>query len=199
MSASEYEQSTGGNDRAAMARNDMILKSTRFILVAAKWLLVLGVAACTVLVPGLFIFSGKLLTNMAKVFVNPPDMGVIWGLAVLLLLVIMTLLAVLFATNRLSKLVGSVAEGNPFTRINGVRLRGIGLAAFVVQLINALMGVLGLIMLKMLGGFKPGQHFSGTFDFGFSISGVLLILLPIILARVFDHGADMREELEGTI
>ena len=36
-------------------------------------------------------------------------------------------------------------------------------------------------------------------DFGFSGGGLLLMLVLFILARVFRRGAEMREELEGTV
>ena len=36
-------------------------------------------------------------------------------------------------------------------------------------------------------------------DFGFDGGGILLILILFILARVFRHGAAMREDLEGTV
>jgi hypothetical protein len=36
-------------------------------------------------------------------------------------------------------------------------------------------------------------------DMGFSGGGVILVLVLFILARVFKRGAEMREELEGTV
>ena len=36
-------------------------------------------------------------------------------------------------------------------------------------------------------------------DIGFSGNGLILALVLFILARVFRHGAAMREELEGTV
>ena len=59
--------------------------------------------------------------------------------------------------------------------------------------------LLGEGLLTMLGETKPGQDLDISIDASISLSGILLVLLLIILARVFDRGAEMREELEGTI
>ena len=42
-------------------------------------------------------------------------------------------------------------------------------------------------------------HEELTADIEFSLTGVLLALVLFILARVFRHGAAMREDLEGTV
>jgi hypothetical protein len=36
-------------------------------------------------------------------------------------------------------------------------------------------------------------------DWSFSIAGWLAVLLLFVLARVFEHGTRMREDLEGTV
>ena len=38
-----------------------------------------------------------------------------------------------------------------------------------------------------------------TIDAGLDIEGILLALILFILARVFRHGARMRDDLEGTV
>ena len=38
-----------------------------------------------------------------------------------------------------------------------------------------------------------------TVDAGLDVSGILLVVILFILARVFRHGTTMREELEGTV
>ena len=42
------------------------------------------------------------------------------------------------------------------------------------------------------------DHEVGSGD-GFSLTGILMVLILFILARVFKRGAEMREELEGTV
>lgn len=179
--------------------NDIVLKSTRGLLIFTKWLLVLGTGALTIAMPVLLFFSDEVATAMADVFITPPGTEVVWMIAGIMMVGLIMLLLILFSINRLRRIVDSVGEGNPFTRINGTRLRGMGVAVFVIQVVTFFGSVLATTILTTLGEAKPEADFHMTIDGGISISGILLVLLLIILARVFDRGAEMQEELAGTI
>ena len=179
--------------------NDLVLKVTRGILIFSKWIMVLAIGVLAIIIPALPFTPDKILVEMGRPFVNPPGADALWMLAAILTVVIVILLIALFAINRLRKIVDSVGEGNPFTRINGVRLRGIGIAAFLIQLCGLIVGMLGTGLVAILGATKPGETVDMGFEANISLSGILLVLLLIILARVFDRGAEMQEELEGTI
>ncbi|WP_430415434.1 DUF2975 domain-containing protein [Parasphingorhabdus sp.] len=186
-------------DKEDIGSNDVVLKSARGILIFGKWALVVAIAAIAV---GLLAipFTYQILTEkMAETFVNPPAPEVFGMIALIMLLAVVSLLLTLFAIDRLRRLVNSVSEGNPFTRINGTRLRGIGIAVFAIQLVTFLASLLAIGLITMLGETKPGVDFDFPIEADISLSGVLLVLLLIILARVFDRGAEMREELDGTI
>lgn len=180
-------------------QNDIVLKSTRGLLILSKWLLMLGVGVLVLALPVILVFHEKIATKMADVFVTPPGSEVVGLIAGIMLLGIILMLLTLFALNRLRKIVDSVSEGNPFTRINGTRLRGMGIAVLAIQFVTFIGGLLATGLLSMLGEVKPDQDFHMTIDGSISISGILLVLLLIILARIFDHGAEMHEELEGTV
>ncbi|MEP2493439.1 MAG: DUF2975 domain-containing protein [Parasphingorhabdus sp.] len=179
--------------------NDMVLKSARGILIFTKWLLVLGVGGLVVGIPSILIFADKVTKGMADVFVAPAGTEVVWMIAGIMMFAVVMLLLTLFSINRLRRIVDSVAEGNPFTRINGTRLRGMGVAVFAIQVVTFFGGVLATTILTTLGEVKPDRDFHMSIDGGISVTGILLVLLLIILARVFDRGADMQDELEGTI
>jgi lysylphosphatidylglycerol synthetase-like protein (DUF2156 family) len=70
---------------------------------------------------------------------------------------------------KLIAIVDSVAEGDPFVRANALRLKAIGWLMLAVQIIDI------------------------------SLTGILAVLLVFILAGIFERGAEMREELEGTV
>jgi len=179
--------------------NDIVLKSTRVLLIVSKCLMLLGTGALTIAMPVLLLFSNRVTEAMADVFVTRPGTEIVWMLVGLMLLGMMMMLLTQFAINRLRRIVDSVGEGNPFTRINGTRLRGIGIAALAIQVLTFVGALLATAMLSILGEVKPGQDFHLSIEGGTSISGMLLVLLLIILARVFDRGAEMQDELEGTI
>lgn len=179
--------------------NDIVLKSTRGLLFVTKWLMLLGVAVLTFAIPILLYFSTEVTAEMADTFVTPPGTEVVWMIAGLMLLGIVMMLITLFGINRLRRIVDSVGEGNPFTRINGTRLRGMGIAAFAIQIVTFFGSLLASAMVATLGEVQPGEEFSMHIEGGLSISGILLVLLLIILARVFDRGAEMQDELQGTV
>lgn len=179
--------------------NDIVLKSTRGLLFVTKWLMLLGVTVLTFAIPILLYFSTEVTAEMADTFVTPPGTEVVWMIAGLMLLGIVMMLITLFGINRLRRIVDSVGEGNPFTRINGTRLRGMGIAAFAIQIVTFFGSLLASAMVATLGEVQPGEEFSMHIEGGLSISGILLVLLLIILARVFDRGAEMQDELQGTV
>mgnify|MGYP003150914344 CR=1 FL=1 len=179
--------------------NDLVLKSARGILILSKWLSLFAIAAVTLGLATLPFTYQAGLAELSKVFVNPPAPAAAGLVALIMAMGIVILLLTLFAINRLRRIVDSVGAGNPFTRINGTRLRGIGIAALAMQIVTFFGSLLGDGLLTMLGDVKPGVDFAMSIDASISLSGILLVLLLIILARVFDRGAEMREELEGTI
>lgn len=179
--------------------NDIVLKSTRGLLFVTKWLMLLGVTVLTFAIPILLYFSTEVTAEMADTFVTPPGTEIVWMIAGLMLLGIVMMLITLFGINRLRRIVDSVGEGNPFTRINGTRLRGMGIAAFAIQIVTFFGSLLASAMVATLGEVQPGEEFSMHIEGGLSISGILLVLLLIILARVFDRGAEMQDELQGTV
>ncbi len=179
--------------------NDIVLKSTRGLLIFTKWLLVLGVVALAIGIPTILLFTDKVATALADVFVTPPGSEVVWMIAGIMVFGAVMLLLTLFALGLLRRIVDSVGEGNPFTRINGTRLRGMGIAVLAIQIVTFFGGILATTILAILGEVKPDRDFHLSIDGGISLTGIMLALLLVILARVFDRGADMQDELEGTI
>ena len=92
---------------------------------------------------------------------------------------------------RLLAVVETVRAGDPFIAENAVRLRHIAWA------------VLGLELLHLTVGWVASQASSGgqplDIDWNFSIARWLTVLLLFVLARVFEQGARMRDDLEGTV
>ncbi len=95
------------------------------------------------------------------------------------------------ALSRLLAIVSTVSLGDPFVAENASRLQQIAWA------------VLGLEMLHLCVGIVQAGVSSGAasldLDWNFSLTPWLAVLLLFVLARVFDHGTRMREDLEGTV
>lgn len=91
--------------------------------------------------------------------------------------------------NRLLAIVETVRAGDPFVAENGRRLLVIAWTLLGLQLLDLAFGAVAL------------GYLSETDAFGWTLSltGWLAVLLLFVLARVFDHGARLRDELEGTV
>lgn len=93
----------------------------------------------------------------------------------------------------LGRIIDTVVNNDPFTTQNAGRLTRMGWIALTFQI--ASFPIAGLA--AYLGDLVPAENLN--VDFEFSLTGVLLALVLFILARVFRHGAEMREDLEGTV
>ena len=92
---------------------------------------------------------------------------------------------------RLLAIVETVRRGDPFVADNASRLQTTAWALLGLQLLHLAVGAIAA------AGSSPSQ--SLDLDWNFSFTGWLAVLLLFVLARVFDHGTRMRDDLEGTV
>ncbi|HYE52857.1 MAG TPA: DUF2975 domain-containing protein [Azospirillaceae bacterium] len=90
---------------------------------------------------------------------------------------------------RLVGVIDTVRDGDPFVSGNARRLAHMAWALLGLE-------VLHLLSIAVAIGASDEAH---GFDWSFSVTGWLAVLLLLVLARVFEHGARMREELEGVV
>ena len=114
-----------------------------------------------------------------------------FGMRVIMVIGICTVPVVHFVSQRLLMIVATVSTGNPFIVVNAARLRAIAWALLVLDLIHFVVGAVGSSVSSAAGPL----HLS----WGFSLTRCIAVLLLFVLARVFEEGARMREELEGTV
>jgi hypothetical protein len=96
---------------------------------------------------------------------------------------------ILFA--RLLAILDTVRDGDPFVAGNARRLDIIALALLALELLHLVVGAIA-----------KGDTFAALgihIDWNFSYTGWLSVLLLFVLARVFEQGARMRADLEGTV
>jgi hypothetical protein len=96
----------------------------------------------------------------------------------------------------LGGIVKSVERGDPFEPANADRLSRMGWIAVAGYAIATVIGSIAAWIKSVAG--EAGNHIDVD-DVGLDGGGILLILVLFILARVFRHGAAMREDLEGTV
>jgi hypothetical protein len=92
---------------------------------------------------------------------------------------------------RLLAIVETVRLGDPFVAGNAARLQTTAWALLGLELLHLAVGAIAAAASSESQPLNIGWHFS--------ISGWLAVLLLFVLARVFDHGTRMRDDLEGTV
>lgn len=90
---------------------------------------------------------------------------------------------------RMIGIVDTVRDGDPFVSENAARLLNMAWALLGLE-------VLHLFSIAVAVG---ASNEKDNIDWSFSVTGWLAVLLLFVLARVFEHGARMREDLEGTV
>jgi hypothetical protein len=92
---------------------------------------------------------------------------------------------------RLLSMVDTVRNGDPFVPENADRLQTIAWSVLGLELMHL---VVGIVAVRVSTTSQPLDiHWS------FSVTRWLVVLLLFVLARVFDQGTRMREELEATV
>lgn len=92
---------------------------------------------------------------------------------------------------RLQAIVATVREGDPFVAGNAARLQQIAWAVLGLELLHLSVGI--------VRDFVSSPSARLDIDWSFSLAPWLAILMLFVLARVFDEGTRMRDELEGTV
>ena len=92
---------------------------------------------------------------------------------------------------RLLSIVDTVRAGDPFITDNARRLRIIAQTLFGIQILHLL---IGFVISR-----TKSEVQQLDLDWSFSITPWIAVLLLFVLAGVFEHGARMRADLEGTV
>ena len=168
------------------------------ILRITRWLvyLIMGlVAAVGMVLAGVSVILPFFWNEAVKeLLINHPGMNVtelmplllaVFALAIVVLGLVWTIMRKLLA------IIASVEIGNPFVHANALRLKAIGWMMVTLQLVG--------IPLAILAGHAADLFGESDTGLDISLNSILAILLVFILAGIFERGAEMREELEGTV
>lgn len=170
--------------------NNTLLGATRGLL----WLILGLIVASALLVIGVEIALLVAWPEIMEKFRGSPEFIDVTTLrfpvSVLMLLLLAILAAGAYMIRQLQALVASAAN-DPFIPANAVRLRRVGWALVAAQLLAI------PLHWTASGIAKAGSDFGDMG--GLSLGSLLAILLAFILAAVFEQGAAMRDELEGTV
>jgi hypothetical protein len=173
------------------ARHDRLLFVTRLVLTFLIWFTAAAAVVCTLLIPILIFKHAAVVRDLADSGIRAGALP--WMIVLLGLGIAMAILGFFFF-RLLRRIVDSVGDGDPFVPINADRLQSMGWLSLGLQAL-VMMATPLMIWFDALPE-KPNVHHG---DSGFSIGALVTALLLFVLARVFRVGAEMREELEGTV
>ena len=169
---------------------DTLAVSSRVLRILTKLNLLLGA-----LIAALLIASLMAKVPVMRALGVPPALSshpmLYIGMLLIMAIGIGSVAVVHFVLTRLLKFVETVSTGNPFVAANAVRLKAIAWALLALELTHYAVGAVAASVSSVAVPLN--------ISWGFSLTRWLAVLLLFVLARVFEQGAHMREELEGTV
>lgn len=150
-------------------------------------------------IAGLLIFAllvGSLLAEaqvMGALGARPADGNAqrILGMRQIMMIGILSVPLAHIVLSRLLAIVGTVSGGDPFVAENAGKLRTIAWSVLGLELLHLAVGVVAAI--------ASSESAPLDINWSFSLTRWLAVLLLFVLASVFEHGARLREDLEGTV
>lgn len=118
----------------------------------------------------------------------------VWGIFAGLIVVCGLLFLAMRFSTELGRIVQSVGEGDPFMPVNAARLSRMAWLALALSLGGNAVTMAKAHFDRLAGSTQSPDNLTGSL-FG----GIALVLTLFILARVFRKGAEMRDEIEGTV
>lgn len=156
------------------------------LLIVANWLMAAVILTLLIVSP-----NKQWIMSAFKLSPSPDADRLIMALRAIAMLGLAAIPLHYAVLKRLLAIVETVRAGDPFLAANAHRLQAIAWALLVLQLISLVIGGIA----KSVSTPAHPLHL----DAGFSVNGWLAVLLTFLLARVFAAGADMRDDLEGTV
>ena len=168
---------------------DTLALSSKVLRILIKLNLLMGALILALLIASLIAEDWV----MRALGVQPAEFSstLFFGMRAIMVIGICAVPVAHFILTRLLMIVATVGTGNPFVAANAARLQAIAWALLALELTHY---IVGAIAANVSSAAVPLN-----ISWGFSLTRWLAVLLLFVLARVFEQGARMREELEGTV
>lgn len=171
--------------------DNRILRITKLLVFLIMGFVAFGGVILVLMSVGLPLFWTEALAEIAKEHPGIDTRSLLPGLLSIFALGLLVLGLIWTMMRKLLAIIDSVEDRNPFIIANALRLRAIGWMMVGLQIVG--------LPLAIAAGNVADLFGENDVDMDFSLNGILAILLVFILAGIFERGAEMREELEGTV
>ncbi|NVD45261.1 DUF2975 domain-containing protein [Qipengyuania atrilutea] len=173
--------------------SDPLLAVARVLILIGQGIMGIAAAALVVGIPLLVVLQDRVTAEMREetgrtdiAFPLLPVLGVMAiGLAVVVL--------AFFFLRHMRRIVDTVGEGDPFVPENADRLTAMAWLMLGIQLLVIPAAALTIYIQRVF------EEVNASIDTDVDFSGILLVIVLFILARVFRHGTSLRADLEGTV
>ncbi len=140
---------------------------------------------------GLFIWTLFAEEWVARALGAEGDPRLLLGMRMIMVIAVLAAPIGNLVFSRLLSIVETVRVGNPFVIENAERLKTIAWSVGALEIVR-------LVIVGVAKGVSTAAR-PIHLNYNLSITPWLAVLLLFVLASVFDHGARMREDLEGTV
>lgn len=172
---------------------DPLLTALRAIIWFAIGVLCLAAFGLIVGSPFVVIFQSDIAAELLKEGKTAPP-GFFAALVFLLLgIAAIVIMGIYFFWNLLA-ITDTVRDGDPFIPENARRLTRMGWLVVAIYVGGFIVAIPGAWVASI-----AADAGDANFEVGGDGSGIILVLVLFVLARVFRKGTEMREELEGTV
>lgn len=174
--------------------NDSLLLAGRITVFVTQAILALAAVILAIGLPLVFFLRDRITAQARIDYANPELVFPLGAVLAIMVLGILFLVTAFWFMRLLRKIIDTVGEGDPFVPKNADRLTLMGWLALAVQL---------LAIPAAAAALRIAETFEEQDDIiveaGLDLGGIVLVVVLFILARVFRHGAAMRDDLEGTV
>ncbi|MEE4200978.1 DUF2975 domain-containing protein [Erythrobacter sp.] len=176
--------------------NDLLLLAGKVLTVLMQIFMAIAAIALAIAIPIILIFSGTINAEIAAEYGDAVGSLPLAAMIALFASLLVLVLLVFVFFGKLRAIIASVGEGDPFVPENAQRLNMMAWLMLAVQAIMISIAGFAVTVATWASDFEEGDF---AIEVGLDLTGVLIVIVLFILARVFKHGAAMREDLEGTV
>jgi hypothetical protein len=181
----------------ATPKKDPLLAISHVVLVLADILFIFSIAMVVIgLGAVLTVQRGEVLADLAAA--GAPG-GAYRAVVAALFFVLALLSFGMLFVRQLRSIVKSVDQGDPFEPENATRLARMGWYAIGVLACQLAIAPIAAAYGQYADAFEGGSDADAIVASNPSLAALVVAVLLFILARVFRKGAEMRDDLEGTV
>ncbi|MBH5321648.1 DUF2975 domain-containing protein [Aurantiacibacter sediminis] len=176
--------------------NDLLLVSGKALTILMQIFMSIAAFALLITIPVLLFYQADIAAELTAELGQEITDFPLPTIIALLVMALMVVALVFAFFDQLRRIINTVGHGDPFAPQNARRLGNMGWLLLVVQLLMIPISGAGLTVAKWA---DEVGHEDITVDAGLDLTGILMVIVLFILARVFKRGAEMRDDLEGTV